>query len=246
MSAAIRAAAAYRPDPDRPPIVLTLPFTGPWVAINSPARRVPSHGTHFLGQTYAIDFVAVDARGRTGSVVDWRTVLATEPAERFVGYNAPIVAPADARVAHVHDQEPDHEARRTPVTAVPYLLTQGSRLRRGGLGAITGNHVVLALAEGGPYVALAHLRPGSLRVAAGDQVSVGQQVATCGNSGNSTQPHVHMQVMDSADLITARGLPMAFRDYLAWPPRGKGQPEWVSRGVPGHRQRVEASSTRLR
>ena len=246
MAAAIRAATAYRPDPDRPPVVLTLPFTGPWVAINSPARRVPSHGTHLLGQTYAIDFVAVDARGRTGTVVDWRTVLATEPAQRFVGYDAPILAPIDARVALVHDGEPDHEARRTPVTAVPYLLTQGSRLRRGGLGAITGNHVVLALAEGGPYVALAHLRPGSLRVVVSDQVSVGKQLATCGNSGNSTQPHVHMQVMDSADLITARGLPMAFRDYLAWPPRGKGQPEWVSRGVPGHRQRVEASSTRLR
>ena len=77
MAEALRAAAEYRPDPNRPPLVLSLPFEGRWLAVNSPARRVPSHGTHFLGQTYAIDFVAVDARGRTGMVLDWRTVLAT-------------------------------------------------------------------------------------------------------------------------------------------------------------------------
>jgi len=168
MAEALRAAAEYRPDPNRPPLVLSLPFEGPWLAVNSPARRVPSHGTHFLGQTYAIDFVAVDARGRTGTVVDWRTVLATEPVDRFVGYGAPILAPADGLVALVQDGEPDHEARRSPVTMLPYLLTQGSRLRCG-LGAITGNHLILALAEDGPYVALVHLRPGSLRVAVGDR-----------------------------------------------------------------------------
>jgi len=242
MAEAMRAAAAYHPDPNRPPVVLSLPFEGPWLAVNSPARRVPSHGTHFLGQTYAIDFVAVDARGRTGTVVDWRTVLATEPVDRFVGYGAPILAPADGLVALVQDGEPDHEARRSPVTMLPYLLTQGSRLRRG-LGAITGNHLILALTEDGPYVALVHLRPGSLRVAVGDRVSVGQPIAACGNSGNSTQPHVHMQVMDSADLLTTRGLPMAFRDYFAWPRGGRGQPSWVSQGIPGHRQRVEPAST---
>jgi|SRR5262245_17760278 len=243
MAAALRAAAAYRPDPERPPVVLSLPFDGPWLAVNSPARRIPSHGTHFLGQTYAIDFVAVDARGRTASVRDWRTVLATEPAERFVGYDAPILAPADGWVALAHDGEPDHEARRSVVTVIPYLFTQAGRLRRG-LSAVTGNHVILALAEGGPYVVLAHLRPGSLRVAAGDRVMAGQQLATCGNSGNTTQPHVHIHVMDSTDILEARGLPMAFRDYLAWPQRGKGEPTLVSQGVPGHRQRVEAASTR--
>jgi hypothetical protein len=51
---ALRAAADYRPDPTRPPVVLTLPFPGCWLAATTPARRVPSHGTHFGGQTYAI------------------------------------------------------------------------------------------------------------------------------------------------------------------------------------------------
>lgn len=234
----MRAAAAYRPDLDRPPVVLSLPFAGSWLAANSPARRVPSHGTHFLGQTFAIDFVAVDARRRTAAVRDWRTLLATEPPDRFLGFGAPILAPADGRVVAVHDGEADHAARRSPLTLTAYLLTQGSRLRRG-LDAVVGNHVIVALEEDGPFVALAHLRRGSPLVRPGERVTAGQPVAACGNSGNSTQPHVHVQVMDSLDLLAARGLPMFFRDFLAWP-RGAAQPSSVDQGVPGERDRVES------
>jgi hypothetical protein len=232
---ALRAAAAYRPDPDRPPVVLSLPFTGSWLALNTPARRVPSHGTHFLGQTFAIDFVGVDAERRTATVRDWRTVLAVEAADRFLGFGQPILAPVDGQVVAVHDGEPDHVARRSPLTLLAYAVTQGSRLRSG-LNAIVGNHVILGLNEEGPFVVLAHLREGSLQVDIGDKVNARQPVATCGNSGNSTQPHVHVQVMDSTDQLAARGLPMAFRDYVAWP-RG-GTERQVSQGIPGHRERV--------
>jgi hypothetical protein len=232
---ALRSAAGYRPDPNRRPVVLALPFTGWWLVARTPARRVPSHGTHFGGQTYAIDFVAVDARGRTDAQRDWRSVLTVEPVERFVGFGRPILAPADGRVVAVHDGEPDLVARRSPLAGLPYLLTQGSRLRRG-LSAVVGNHLILELA-GAEYVLLAHLRAGSIGVGRGDPVMVGQPVARCGNSGNSTQPHLHMQVMDSGDLPNARGLPVAFHDYLAWS-RGASAPRKVTVGVPGHRERV--------
>jgi Peptidase family M23 len=234
---AIRAAADYRPDPDGEPLVLSLPFHGRWLAMNSPARRVPSHGTHFLGQSFAIDFVAVDQRRRTAAVRDWRTILAVEPVERFYALGRPILAPTSGRVVAVHDGEPDPPAHRSLVTVLPYLLTQGSRLRRG-LGAVTGNHVILAVQDDGPYVAMAHLRAGSIRVRPGDPVTVGQELANCGNSGNSTQPHVHIQVMDSPDLLHARGLPLAFRDYRAWT-RGTDQAREVRRGVPAQREVVE-------
>src|SRR5215204_5134979 len=225
----IRAAATYRPDADRPPVVLSLPFAGSWLAENSPARRVPSHGTHFLGQTFAIDFVAVDAERRTATVRDWRTVLSVEPVDRFLGFGEPILAPADGRVAAVHDGEPDHVARRSPLTLMSYAVTQGSRLRSG-LNSIVGNHVILALNEEGPFVVLAHLREGSLQVHSGDKVNRRQPIARCGNSGNSTQPHVHVQVMDSTDQLAARGLPMAFRDYVAWP--REGTERHVNQGIP--------------
>jgi murein DD-endopeptidase MepM/ murein hydrolase activator NlpD len=136
-----------------------------------------------------------------------------------------------------HDGEPDHVARRSPLTILAYLVTQGSRLRLR-LHTIVGNHVILAVEENGPYVLLAHLAHGSVRVRPGDLVSPRQPVAACGNSGNTTQPHVHVQVMDSLDLLTARGLPVAFRDYLVWP-RGADQPGRLSQGIPGPRDRVE-------
>ncbi|MCS5720146.1 M23 family metallopeptidase [Herbiconiux sp. CPCC 205763] len=208
-------------------VLLSLPFADLWRVENSPARRVPSHGVDVFGERYAIDFVGVDRRHRSATVSDWRTVLATEPPERFVSFGRPILAPADGTVVAVHDGEADHEARRSQAALLPYALGQAARLRAG-VTAIAGNHVVLQLRESGSasesesrsgagvFAALVHLRQGSLRVAPGDEVTVGQPLAACGNSGNSTQPHLHLQLMDSADLAVARGIPLAFRRFREW------------------------------
>ncbi len=179
---------------------------------NSPAGRVPSHGSDVMATTYAIDLVPVDAQGRTAVERDWRTRLSAEPPERFLGFGAPVLAPLDGTVVQVHDDEPDHYARRGQLPLLLYMLGQAGRLRRGAAG-LAGNHVVLELAQGNGYVALAHLRRGSICVEPGDVITVGQQLGSCGNSGNSTEPHIHLQVMDQADPMVARGLPMAFSRF---------------------------------
>lgn len=218
-------------------IVLELPFAGRWLARNSPARRVPSHGTDLMGERYAIDFVGVDERRRTADRRDWRTVLATEPPERFLSFGRALVAPADGVVVTAHDGEADHAGRRSPLALLPYALGQRARLRRG-VEAIAGNYVVIALASGGGYVALAHLQEGSLRVGVGQAVATGQLLGACGSSGNSTQPHVHVQVMDSVDLSVAQGLPMQFRHYREWP-RGANEPHVRDIGVPAEGAVIE-------
>jgi murein DD-endopeptidase MepM/ murein hydrolase activator NlpD len=40
---------------------------------------------------------------------------------------------------------------------------------------------------------MGHLSPGTIRVKVGDQVRLGQQIANVGNSGNTTEPHLHIQ-----------------------------------------------------
>ncbi len=216
-------------------VLLALPFRGTWLTRNSPARRVPSHGTHLFATTYATDFIAVRGR-RTAITRDWRTLLATEEVRRFFAFGEPILAPASGTVVTVHDGEPDHVARRSQLALASYALTQASRLR-GGAGAIAGNHLILRLEQGGVYVVLAHLRAGSITVRAGDRVVAGQDVAECGNSGNSTQPHLHIQAMDSPDAYSAQGVPIAFRSYRCRP--RVGPPFDVQHGVPAEGAVVE-------
>jgi hypothetical protein len=162
-----------------------------------------------MGTTYAIDFVPVDAHGRSAPW-SWAAALSTEAPEGFVGFDAPILAPCAGRVVIAHDGEPDHEARRSQLTLALYLVGQRRRIR-GGAPAIAGNHVVIAVDDAGPFVLLAHLRHGSVEVGAGDRVQVGDVLGRCGNSGNSTQPHLHIQATDTTEWDRARGLPIAFR-----------------------------------
>ncbi len=197
------------PVADGGPVLLHYPLEGRFRARSSPARRVPSHGTDLMGTTYAIDLVPVDDDGRPAPRT-WRSVVATEPAEDFIGFGAPVLAPAAGVVVIAHDGEEDHAARRSQLALVPYMAGQAQRLRHGP-GAIAGNHVVIALGAGGPFVLVAHLRRSSLSVRVGTRVRAGQLIGECGNSGNSTQPHVHVQVTDSTDWPSARGLPIAFR-----------------------------------
>ena len=216
--------------------MLSLPFTGRWLVQNSPARRIPSHGTD-LGRALRHRFVGVDDRNRTARVRDWRTILATEPPDRFVGFGRPVLAPADGVVVGVHDGEIDHVGRRSQLSLIRYVLGQRSRLRKG-IGAIAGNHLIITLPDAGVFVALVHLQAGSLCVAVGEEVTTGQPIADCGNSGNSTEPHLHVQVMDDADQSVARGVPMSFRHFRERA-RGARHPVIRRTGIPGEGAVVE-------
>jgi murein DD-endopeptidase MepM/ murein hydrolase activator NlpD len=218
-------------------VELSLPFSGRWLTQNSPARRVPSHGSDLFGERHAVDFVGVDDQRRAARTRDWRTWFATEPPEGFVGFGRPILAPVSGVVVEVHTGEIDHEARRSQLALVPYALGQASRVRQG-WGAIAGNYVVIALAAGDVFVAVVHLQAGSISASVGQRIAEGEQIASCGNSGNSTQPHVHLQAMDSLDLSVARGLPITFRQFREWP-RGEKDMQIRQLGMPGEGSVVE-------
>lgn len=189
----------------RPPVFVRPPVRGRWVAVNSPASRVPSHGMHAYGQTYAVDLVHEPADGsRPG--FGWWPVF--RPAADFPGFGEVLHAPADGVVARVHRRERDHLSRNS-WPALVYLLVEGMVRELFGPARILGNHVVIDHGDG-VYSALAHLRRGSIRVRPGQRVAVGEPVAECGNSGNSTEPHVHFQLMDHPRALLAAGLPFGF------------------------------------
>lgn len=161
-----------------------------------------------MGTTYAIDFVPVDSHGRSAPW-SWRALVGTEPPEDFVGFGMTVASPCDGVVVIAHDGEEDHEARRSQLALLAYSAGQAKRIAQGDA-AIAGNHVVVALSPTGPFVLVAHLERGSIVVAPGDRVAAGQPIGRCGNSGNSTEPHVHVQVTDSTQWSRARGIPLAF------------------------------------
>ncbi|WP_050501503.1 MULTISPECIES: M23 family metallopeptidase [unclassified Streptomyces] len=241
-------AAAPRGEPG-PPVEVAPPVTGRWKALNSPADKVPSHGTHAYGQTYAIDIVAQpetaegEAPGRPGAAPAPRPAAdpATRPVARpaagpatrpevgpvarpafrlfwpvvrrnraFPAFGAPLLAVADATVVVASDGQRDHLSRNS-LPALAYLMLAEAPVRSiVGAHRIIGNHVILDLG-GGTYAVYAHLRRGSLRVRAGDRVRAGQGIGRVGNSGNTTEPHLHFHLMDGPDPDAARGVPFTWR-----------------------------------
>ena len=207
-------------------VIGRIPFDGQWLTEISPTRRVPSHGTDLFATTYALDFLAVDDDGRTAPKRSLRTVFATESPELFYAFGRSLYSPVAGTVVSVHDGEPDHEARRSILTLIPYGLSQPRRIRRG-LTAILGNHVIIQVTGSPYYVGLVHLQRGSVQVSPGERVCAGDQIGRCGNSGNSTQPHLHIQAMDSPDLRAAKGAPLRFEEFRQRSPQ-QGAP-WALR-----------------
>lgn len=191
---------------------LAYPFTGRWLTQNSPTNRVPSHGTTRFASAFAIDFVPVDADGRSARFT-LASLVKPEASDRFTGFGRPILAPISGVVVAAHDGEPDHDAYRG-FPSIGYALTQARRAARG-WEHLAGNHVMIQTPHA--VVALCHLQHGSVAVEVGMRVSAGEQIGCCGNSGNSTEPHLHLQVMDGTDASFARALPFTLN--RGFPPR---------------------------
>lgn len=193
--------------PEHPVTVVEPPVDGPWRALNSPATTVPSHGTNGLGQTYAIDLVA-EPPGRPrpafGSGGQWR------PVTDYPAFGLPVRSPVDGVVVRVHDRRRDHRARSGWLSVLYLLVVEGFVRQLAGARWLLGNHVVVR-SDDGTHAVLAHLRRGSVSVQPRDRVRAGEQVAECGNSGNSSEPHLHVQLTDSAWVAGSCGRPMAFR-----------------------------------
>lgn len=195
-----------RGDAEPVPVEIAPPVAGRWSALNSPADKVPSHGVRAYGQAYAID-VARESEERPRPAFGWWPPTRRNGA--FPSFGEPVLAVADATVVRVRDGRRDHLGRNS-FPALPFFFLEASFRDAFGLGPVVGNHLILDLGDG-THALYAHLKRGSAVVHEGERVRTGQVLARVGNSGNSTEPHLHFQLMDSADPYTAHGVPFTWR-----------------------------------
>jgi len=217
-------------------VAVDLPLRGEWTVVTTPAHRIPSHGTDALGVRYAYDLLRLDARDRYHPGSAARLLLRGVPTQQCYGWGEPIHAPFDAVVVSAGDgvDEPD---RVNPLVGGANRLLAAATFQptREGARRVMGNHVVLE--SGGLCAAFAHLALGSVTVREGDRIRRSQVVGRVGHTGNSTSPHLHFQLMDGPDPLTARGVPCAFRRYEVL-----RDARWVliERGFPGRMERIRS------
>jgi hypothetical protein len=178
----------------RAAVEIAAPLRGPrWATVVGAHRRAfqPVNGGLRLGQRFAIDFSArLDAEDRTH-------VGDADQNASYFNYGEPVLAVADGKIVAAVDRLPD----QIPNDKDPVDLAEAD-----------GNHVIVKL-DKGVFAGYAHLKPGSLRVHAGESVREGQVLGKLGNSGNSSGPHLHFQLMNRPSFLDADGLPFVFERF---------------------------------
>ncbi|HKD81856.1 MAG TPA: M23 family metallopeptidase [Candidatus Angelobacter sp.] len=181
--------------------VIGAPLRGDnWEAANGPSstsahRRaiIPIEGKAVIAQRFAIDWVRLNPDGKsfTGDPKDNKNYRA---------YGSEALAVADGVVTEVKDGIPENvpgiNSRAVPIT----------------LETVGGNHVILDIGHG-RYGFYAHMQPGSLKVKLGDHVKGGQVLGLVGNSGNSTEPHLHFHLSNANSPLGSEGIPYALESF---------------------------------
>lgn len=223
------------------PVVVEFPLRGDeWVAVNSPADRIPSHGTDMLGQRYAYDFLRTDRRaGLHFHPAGWlRTFVLGVPTRSCYAWGASVHSVFDGEIVRAFDGSSER-SRIHPVREAVLAIRNALTFTPERLPSILGNYVIAR--SGDVFAAFVHLAPGSVAVREGQVVRVGEIVGRVGHTGNSTTPHLHFQLMDAPDPATARGVPCAFRTYEV---RTNGAWQQVATGIPGKQDRIRAIEPR--
>ncbi len=187
------------PDTYRNRCTCRLPFRGQWLVANGGHRRANSHSCEVLTHRTAYTLVQLDAQGQTHASAGHTTCPS---------YCSKTQArdPAAGTGVRVKDGVRDYQG--VGDHTLDWKTTD-----------FRGNHVVIRHGKG-EYSFIAHFRQGSIRVRKGEQVESGQCIGLCGNSGHSTEPHIHFHLQSGPVMWFSRGLPVRFfafeKDGVAW------------------------------
>jgi hypothetical protein len=163
---------------------LSLPFKGKWLVFWGGDTKKLNHHHDVPAQKFAFDILGVDEKGETHRGDGTKN-------EDYYCFGRELLAPADGVVIEAIDGVRDN----TPGSMNSYCLV--------------GNCVVIQHRTNEVSV-LAHFQRGTVAVKAGDQVKRGQLLGKCGNSGNSSEPHLHYQLQNSPIFQDALGIKCNF------------------------------------
>jgi hypothetical protein len=178
----------------RKPVKISPPLRGgPWLAsggytVQNGHRRalLAVNNRLVCAQRYAIDWALLDDKNRFAVGLE---------REKFPSYGQPVYAVADGTIVAAFDSFRDQ---------TPFHADGDER------SIFAGGNCVVEKIGGGNFAVYAHLQPGSLKVKTGQTVRKGHVLAQVGNSGNTSGPHLHFEVVDAPSLMNARGLPYVF------------------------------------
>jgi hypothetical protein len=173
---------------------LDLPFKGEWFTFWGGDTKAQNYHVVDRAQRHAFDFLIVGKGNLTYRRSGTRN-------EDYYAFGQPLYAVCEAEVFKVITGVTDNQ---------PGRMNPKQML---------GNSIVLKTAAD-EYIVYAHLQEGSIKVSEGQAVKRGQLIANCGNSGNSSEPHLHFHLMDGPDLFSATGVKCYFDRLLV-----KGQPK---------------------
>lgn len=164
-----------------------MPIKGEWFVFWGGTNEFINYHYVYENQRYAYDLIQV--KDNTSYK---ETRLRNE---NFYAFNQEILSPATGKVVKVIDGLKDN---------TPGEMDADNP---------AGNFVIIEH-EYKEYSMLAHLKKDSIKVREGDNVTEGQCIGRCGNSGNSSEPHLHFQVMDSSDLYKGTSIRIRFKNGL--------------------------------
>jgi len=223
-------------------VIVDFPLRGEWTVERTPADRIPSHGTDAFGQRYAYDLIRTDARPGVhlhpaGSL---RWFVVGGRTRDCYGWGQPVHAAFAGQVVEAVDGVSERRWLHPVIetwAALRNTIAFARARRRLDPARLAGNHVIIGSAS--RYALYGHLAPGSVSVSKGEAILASQFIGRLGHTGNSTAPHLHFQLMDKSDPLTANGVPCSFAAYLVL---REGRWVLVERGVPKQLQRIRSVS----
>ena len=172
----------------KPQTHLRLPFENQWYVLWGGRSWQNNRHSAVPDQRYALDLLQLNHAGKSYDGDGSRNDL-------YLAWAQPVVAAGEGTIVVAEDGTFDNDPGQPR-----------------GRGVLYGNHVVIDHGNG-EYSLVAHLMHGSVKVAVGEHVTSGQILARTGNSGMSSEPHIHYQLMDNADWRQANGFPALFQNF---------------------------------